>query len=257
MALHVRNWERYQHYRDRNPPWIKLYTELLDDEGFLALPDAAKWQLVGLFLLAARRGNVLPEKAGQLKVLLGITGRLYIPELLAARYLVTEDPDASKDASKPASTSASTDASSDASASRARARASAPSREAEAEAEREGETETETDPSSSSAANARDAFFANMPEDLRPKWHMLLKGWGDGLGTPGGKAWTAAQIDAGLAEYLVAESHPTFNARHVVRFVEQVVNRKPNDPNTPGASSPAPRPRGPQFRHGSFRDTRA
>ena len=30
--LRVRNWERYQHYKERNPPWIKLYVELLDEE---------------------------------------------------------------------------------------------------------------------------------------------------------------------------------------------------------------------------------
>jgi DNA-binding NarL/FixJ family response regulator len=30
----VKNFERFQHYKDRSPPWIKLYNELLDDYEF-------------------------------------------------------------------------------------------------------------------------------------------------------------------------------------------------------------------------------
>jgi hypothetical protein len=33
----VRNWERFQHYKDRNVPWIKFYTELTHDDAFLNL----------------------------------------------------------------------------------------------------------------------------------------------------------------------------------------------------------------------------
>src|SRR5690606_19747530 len=32
--LTVKNFERFQHYKDRNPPWIKLYNDLLDDYEF-------------------------------------------------------------------------------------------------------------------------------------------------------------------------------------------------------------------------------
>ena len=30
----VKNFEQFQHYKDRNPPWIKLWTKLLDDYEF-------------------------------------------------------------------------------------------------------------------------------------------------------------------------------------------------------------------------------
>ena len=31
----IPNWEKFQHYTDRNPPWVKLYTELnrRDEDG--------------------------------------------------------------------------------------------------------------------------------------------------------------------------------------------------------------------------------
>lgn len=51
--LRVRNWERFQHYKQRNPPWIKLYRALLLDPDFVELPDATKGHLVGIWLLAA------------------------------------------------------------------------------------------------------------------------------------------------------------------------------------------------------------
>lgn len=35
-----RNWERFQHYKDRRPPWIKLHTETLSDTDIMSLSPA-------------------------------------------------------------------------------------------------------------------------------------------------------------------------------------------------------------------------
>jgi hypothetical protein len=59
----VKNFEKFQHYRDRSPPWIKLYNELLDDYDFGLLPDASKMHLIAIWLLASRAGNKLPFDA--------------------------------------------------------------------------------------------------------------------------------------------------------------------------------------------------
>lgn len=56
----VKNFEKFQHYKDRSPPWIKLYNELLDDYDFGLLPDASKWHLVAIWLLASRSNNEIP-----------------------------------------------------------------------------------------------------------------------------------------------------------------------------------------------------
>jgi hypothetical protein len=56
----IRNWTTYQHYAKRNPPWIKLYTSLLDDYEFLSLPDATKLLAFFLLMLAAKTGNKMP-----------------------------------------------------------------------------------------------------------------------------------------------------------------------------------------------------
>ena len=59
-TFHVKNFEKFQHYKDRAPPWIKLYNELLDDYEFGLLPDATKMHLVAIWLLASRSENKIP-----------------------------------------------------------------------------------------------------------------------------------------------------------------------------------------------------
>jgi len=55
--LRVRNWERFQHYGKRNPPWIKFHTETLDNRHFEKLPAATKCHIMLIWLLAARTDN--------------------------------------------------------------------------------------------------------------------------------------------------------------------------------------------------------
>ena len=56
----VKNFERFQHYKDRSPPWIKLYNDLLDDYAFTCLQDASKLHQILIWLVASRTGNKLP-----------------------------------------------------------------------------------------------------------------------------------------------------------------------------------------------------
>ncbi len=55
--IKVRNWESYQHYRDRNPPWIKLHRNLLDNREWSELSDRSAKVLIGLWLIAAQGSN--------------------------------------------------------------------------------------------------------------------------------------------------------------------------------------------------------
>lgn len=57
--LRIRNWERYQHYRDRRPPWVKFYVELLDDLQIRSLPLPTRFLMCQLLLLAARHDNAI------------------------------------------------------------------------------------------------------------------------------------------------------------------------------------------------------
>jgi hypothetical protein len=47
------NWAELQHYKDRNPPWIKLHKKLLDNYEFQRLPVASRALAPMLWLLAS------------------------------------------------------------------------------------------------------------------------------------------------------------------------------------------------------------
>jgi hypothetical protein len=53
MNLKPKNWEKFQHYKDRCPPWIKLHRDLLNDREFMRLPLASKALAPLLWLLAS------------------------------------------------------------------------------------------------------------------------------------------------------------------------------------------------------------
>lgn len=56
----VRNWERFQHYKDRNPPWIKLHFEILTSPDWVMLADASKLLAVVCMLVASRNEGKVP-----------------------------------------------------------------------------------------------------------------------------------------------------------------------------------------------------
>lgn len=57
----VKNWERFQHYRDRNPPWIKLHFELLSSSDWVALDDASRVLAIACMLIASRNNGNVPS----------------------------------------------------------------------------------------------------------------------------------------------------------------------------------------------------
>lgn len=56
----VRNWDKFQHYKDRNPPWVKLYTSWADDYEWAQWDDASKLLAVCAVMLAGKTGNRIP-----------------------------------------------------------------------------------------------------------------------------------------------------------------------------------------------------
>ena len=59
--MRIKNWNRFQHFRDRKPPWIKLYRDLLDDRDWHNLEPKAAKMLVMLWLLASENEGMLPD----------------------------------------------------------------------------------------------------------------------------------------------------------------------------------------------------
>lgn len=53
MNIVPKNWRDFQHYKDRNPPWIRLHKSLLDNYDFQCLPVASRALAPMLWLLAS------------------------------------------------------------------------------------------------------------------------------------------------------------------------------------------------------------
>jgi hypothetical protein len=112
----IKNWRKFQHYGDgRTPPWIKLYTECLDDykadgteNDFHKLSDTAKLTCMLIWLLASRFNGVIPNTdENWIKSKIGIK-KIDIKSLLVTGF-IEDTEDASKSASIPASNLATDD----------------------------------------------------------------------------------------------------------------------------------------------------
>lgn len=65
MVYTIRNWREFQHYKDRNPPWIKLHFSLLSSKDWVMLADASRVLAVACMLMASRSdGEIDGSEAG-------------------------------------------------------------------------------------------------------------------------------------------------------------------------------------------------
>jgi hypothetical protein len=59
--MRIKNWDRFQHFKDRKPIWIKLYRDLLDDLNWHNLDPKLAKALVMIWLIASEDLGKLPE----------------------------------------------------------------------------------------------------------------------------------------------------------------------------------------------------
>ena len=88
----VKNFEKFQHYKDRNPPWIKLYNELLDDYEFGLLPDASKMHLIAIWLLASRSENKIPLDPTWVERRINATEKVDLTLLAERGFILLDQP---------------------------------------------------------------------------------------------------------------------------------------------------------------------
>jgi hypothetical protein len=57
----VKAWNKFQHFKDRRPPWIKLYRDLLEDMDWHELDGDSAKALIGIWLIASENDGNLPD----------------------------------------------------------------------------------------------------------------------------------------------------------------------------------------------------
>ena len=59
--MQIKNWKKFQHFKDRKPPWVKLYRDVLDDLEWYELEPLASKVLVMCWLIASEDDGRLPS----------------------------------------------------------------------------------------------------------------------------------------------------------------------------------------------------
>lgn len=57
VFFRIKNWSTFQHYKDRDPPWIKLHRSLMQSQTWVMLDDASKALAVACMMIAAGCNN--------------------------------------------------------------------------------------------------------------------------------------------------------------------------------------------------------
>lgn len=91
----IKNWKKFQHYKDRDPLWIKLHLSLMKDLNYLSLTDKAKITLIHCWMVGAEMWKpekevepLLPSDGKLLKTLLKLDGNIRTNEIKLAGYLI-------------------------------------------------------------------------------------------------------------------------------------------------------------------------
>ena len=91
MYLRVKNWDQFQHYKQRCPPWIKLHREILNDYAFTSLPDVTKAHLLLIWALAAGTDGLVPYDARFIASRIAASDPVDLDAIVAAGFLIAEE----------------------------------------------------------------------------------------------------------------------------------------------------------------------
>lgn len=223
--LAVRNFSKFQHYKDRRPLWIKFYGSILDDYAFVQLPDATKAHLMLLWQVAATHGNRIPNDPKYIALATKARSKVNIAALIAAGFLIDADSIEETD-----------DAASNPLAERYQ--------DDSPEKNREEREKRRVDPSSVGpafdasrtelidllggtlyATEQVDTFFSGLPgDDDRRKWARSLVTGLQGMGNP---AIQPPAMLAGLADFNIANrAQFPYNAAVFRAFVDRAAKPK-------------------------------
>jgi hypothetical protein len=168
----IKDWNKYQHYKHRDPPWIRLYRGLLNDREWHNLDGDDAKALVMLWLIASEREGSLPPVQD-------LAFRLRMTEARCASMLSRLDHWLVQDASTPL---------------------------AECGQDATPETETETETETEQKEDIRAVATATRPDDHFDEfWKAYPKRQGANPSAPARKRWDAA-IKSGVDPHLIIKA---------------------------------------------------
>lgn len=92
IFLEIKNWTNFQHYKNRNPPWIKLHYELITSHDWVMWDDASKMLAVVCMMLASRNEGKVPADESYIQKVAHLQKKPNLKPLINSGFFV----DASK-----------------------------------------------------------------------------------------------------------------------------------------------------------------
>ncbi len=89
--IRIVNWGRFQHYKNRNPPWIKLHRELLTSRTWATSDDATRVLAIALMMLAAASDNKIPADLAYIRRVAYLNQDPDLSTLLATEFIEIVD----------------------------------------------------------------------------------------------------------------------------------------------------------------------
>jgi len=96
----IKNWAEFQHYKDRNPAWIKLHMSLLSSADWVALDDKSRVLAIACMLIASKtKDGSFENKPDYIQRVAYLNSKPDFKPLLACGFLVSTCEELQADAS--------------------------------------------------------------------------------------------------------------------------------------------------------------
>jgi len=84
----IKNWDTFQQYKDRDPKWIKLHREILNDYEFDQLTEIQQNHLMKIWLLASKLDNKIPNDPSWIGRQIGAKSKVDTKQLVTHGFIV-------------------------------------------------------------------------------------------------------------------------------------------------------------------------
>jgi hypothetical protein len=86
--LRIRNWTKFQHYKNRAPRWIKLHTQILNSADWVAASDSGKLRIICCLLAAALNDGCVPTDGKLLSKMCRLRQKSDLQPLIKSGFLI-------------------------------------------------------------------------------------------------------------------------------------------------------------------------
>lgn len=91
MRYMIKNWEDFQHYKNRNPPWIKLHFELWTSKDWVMLADASRLALIVCMMLGSRSKGIIEDNVDYIRRVAHLDKEPNLKPLIDSGFLIPID----------------------------------------------------------------------------------------------------------------------------------------------------------------------